>query len=79
MYISAEHECTDTDVRLVGGVSSNIGRVEICQNGIWGTVCHDGWDYNDATVVCRQLGLPYDCKSKDSSQHTTNLNHYNSM
>lgn len=48
--------CTDGDVRLVGTNSSREGRVEVCYNRTFLSVCDDFWDALNAAVVCRQLG-----------------------
>ena len=48
-------------MRLVDGTHESNGRVEICHNGIWGSVCSNTkWDIQDATVVCKQLDIESD-------------------
>lgn len=48
--------CAHGDVRLMGAGSDMEGRVEVCWNGVWGTVVADLlWNRKDARVVCRQL------------------------
>ena len=51
--------CNDGDIRLADGSSSNEGRVEVCHNNIWGTVCDDSWSRSDGIVACHQLGLEF--------------------
>ena len=50
--------CSDGDVALVSGTSEMEGRVEVCMNRRWSTVCDDSWNDIDAQVVCRQAGFP---------------------
>ena len=45
-------------VHLVNGSSYPPGgRVEIQINRTWGTVCDDGFDDNDAGVICKMLAF----------------------
>ena len=46
-------------IRLQGGAFVNQGRVEVYCNGQWGTICDDGFDSNDANMICKQLGYTH--------------------
>ncbi len=52
--------CTNGEVRLANGVNATEGRVEICLNRAWGSVCDQGFTKEEAMVVCRQLGMIHD-------------------
>ena len=49
--------CVDGTIRLMGGSTEHEGRVEICHQNQWGSICDNGWGVSDGQVVCRQLGF----------------------
>ena len=49
--------CYNGDLRLRGGNTELEGRVELCWNETWGTICDGFWSTFDANVACRQLGF----------------------
>ena len=51
--------CTNNAIRLIGGNGSNQGRLEVCVNSAWGSVCDSAGVFtsDEAKVVCRQLGI----------------------
>ena len=67
--------CRDGQIRLAGGSTPYEGRVEICQNEQWGTICDDPWDNTAASVVCNQLGNSAQgeirCVTKYTTMHST--------
>ena len=56
-------DCEEGSVRVVNGTIDNEGRVEVCLNGVWGTINSDhGWPDNfwspaEAYFVCNLLNL----------------------
>ena len=49
--------CEDGDLRLEGGLSEYEGRLEVCNDESWGTVCDDGWVQSASQVACRQMNF----------------------
>ena len=50
IFLTSARQCSEGDIRLDGG------NVEVCLDGLWGSVCDGGkLDFSTTAVVCRQL------------------------
>ncbi|XP_064397378.1 scavenger receptor cysteine-rich domain superfamily protein-like isoform X6 [Halichondria panicea] len=49
--------CTDGTVRLVGGSTNREGRVDVCTQGHWASICYNE-DLELAGTICKMLGFP---------------------
>lgn len=60
--------CMEGNIRIADNSThggSIWGRVEVCMDGRYGTICDDSWDSEDSSVVCNQIGLsPYGMNCK---------------
>lgn len=52
--VEAGH-CSEGSLRLVDG-SDLVGRLEVCVNNAWGTICGTQFDSRELKVACSQLG-----------------------
>ena len=57
MMLCSVVNCTNKEIRLVGGSTNREGRLEVCIDGRWGTVC-DNSQSGVAGAVCSHLGFP---------------------
>ena len=66
LFISVWHSsyvtafCDNGTVRLAQGPKASVGRVEVCIEGTWRTICSEYMSNSDASVICKSLGYsPY--------------------
>ena len=64
-----ESNCSNGELRLAGSIVE--GRVEICLNDAWGTICDNSFGSAEARVVCHQLG--FDREGMYTNQSTINI------
>ena len=57
LLFTALSNCANGDVRLVDGKNEQEGRVEVCQNRVWGAIVNR-WTFQEAKVVCIHSDMP---------------------
>jgi hypothetical protein len=47
--------CSEGNLRITGG-SGLVGRLEVCINNVWGTICGTQFESSELKVACSQVG-----------------------
>jgi hypothetical protein len=74
--------CETGSIKVVDGQDTSDGRIEICFDNLWGTICSQSWDKNDALIACKQLGFSTEFAlsfSKTTSAAVSGYNHFGSV
>merc|ERR1712179_320507 len=65
--VAGSYQEEDRAVGLVGGDGHSNGNVFVINfDGYYGPVCHDNWNDNTATIVCKELGFSSGTAKKES-------------
>lgn len=67
--------CQTGDIRLQDGPNVREGRVEVCINNAWGTVCNNLFGVDDAIVTCTQMNFSSEGKICIPQNHVQILSH----
>ena len=61
LHIFLDPGCDEGHIRLVDGIINKTGQAEVCMDNVWKSVADDhDWGVEEATLICRELGLPTD-------------------
>ena len=60
------------ELRLVGGENVREGRVEICFNQAWGTICNEEYGHTDREMICSQVATTFSGKVHELYNFSSN-------
>ena len=62
LYTLGNTSCVDGELRLVNVFDRDTnasGVLEVCQGGVFGTVCVDLWNITNPRIACSELGYSF--------------------
>ena len=70
-FVGIDVRCEEGTVHLVGGDHISRGRVMVCYEGRWHSVCTTGFGPEEARVVCKTLGYDLFLNGDESGAFTS--------